>query len=234
MSRVFGFVFARGGSKGLPRKNLLKIGGKPLLAHSIDTAKRVQRVERIFVSTEDPEIKQIAEEYGAEVIDRPPGLAEDKSAELDAWRHAVSYLTARGENFDVLLSLPATSPLRSPEDVSRCLEKLDGDTDVVITVTPASRSPYFNMVSRGQDGSCQILSPSSGYSRRQDAPEAFDITTVAYAVKTEFLQTRQNLLGGKTKSVVIPKERAVDIDDYWDFKFAELIYKEMNLSLIHI
>ena len=228
MSRVFGFVFARGGSKGLPRKNLLKIGGKPLLAHSIDTTKRVQRVERIFVSTEDPEIKQIAEEYGAEVIDRPPGLAEDKSAELDAWRHAVSYLTARGENFDVLLSLPATSPLRSPEDVSRCLEKLDGDTDVVITVTPASRSPYFNMVSRGQDGSCQILSPSSGYSRRQDAPEAFDITTVAYAVKTEFLQTRQNLLGGKTKSVVIPKERAVDIDDYWDFKFAELIYKEMN------
>ena len=198
------------------------------MAHSIDTAKRVQRVERIFVSTEDPEIKQIAEEYGAEVIDRPPGLAEDKSAELDAWRHAVSYLTARGENFDVLLSLPATSPLRSPEDVSRCLEKLDGDTDVVITVTPASRSPYFNMVSRGQDGSCQILSPSSGYSRRQDAPEAFDITTVAYAVKTEFLQTRQNLLGGKTKSVVIPKERAVDIDDYWDFKFAELIYKEMN------
>jgi N-acylneuraminate cytidylyltransferase len=228
MSRVFGFVFARGGSKGLPRKNLLKIGGKPLLAHSIDTAKQVQRVERIFVSTEDPEIKQIAEEYGAEVIDRPPGLAEDKSAELDAWRHAVSYLTARGENFDVLLSLPATSPLRSPEDVSRCLEKLDGDTDVVITVTPASRSPYFNMVSRGQDGSCQILSPSSGYSRRQDAPEAFDITTVAYAVKTEFLQTRQNLLDGKTKSVVIPKERAVDIDDYWDFKFAELIYKEMN------
>jgi N-acylneuraminate cytidylyltransferase len=229
MSRVFGFVFARGGSKGLPRKNVLRLGGKPLLAHSIDTAKQVQRVERIFVSTEDPEIKQIAEEYGAEVIDRPPELAQDTAAELDAWRHAVSYLEARGETFDVLMSLPATSPLRSPEDVNRCLDALDNDTDVVITVTPASRSPYFNMVSREPDGSCEILfSPSTGYSRRQDVPEAFDITTVAYAVKTEFLRAHQKLLDGKTKSVVIPKERAVDIDDYWDFKFAELIYKEMN------
>ena len=228
MSRVFGFVFARGGSKGLPRKNVLKLAEKPLLAHSIDSAKQVQRVERIFVSTEDPEIKQIAEQYGAEVIDRPPELAEDKAAELDAWRHAVSYLRDKGEVFDVLLSLPATSPLRSVEDIDRCLDALDGDTDVVLTVTPASRSPYFNMVSRLADGACQILSPSSGYTRRQDVPEAYDITTVAYAVKTEFLQNSTHLLDGKTKSVVIPKERAIDIDDYWDFKFAELIYREIN------
>jgi N-acylneuraminate cytidylyltransferase len=228
VNRVFAFVFARGGSKGLPRKNVLKLEGKPLLAHSIEAAKEVSRIEKIFVSTEDPEIKRIAKEYGAEVIDRPPELAEDRAAELDAWRHAVSYLKSRGEAFDVLLSLPATSPLRSVEDVTSCLEALDSETDVVLTVTPASRSPYFNMVSREPDGTTHILSPSSGYSRRQDVPEAFDITTVAYAVKTAFLQSSRGLLDGKTKSVVVPKERAVDIDDYWDYKFVELIYQEMN------
>lgn len=228
MSRVFGFIFARGGSKGLPRKNVLHLGDKPLLAHSIDIAKQVERLERIFVSTEDREIKQIAEKHGAEVIDRPPELAEDHAAELDAWRHAVSYLRDKGEVFDVLLSLPATSPLRSVGDVNQCLDALDAETDVVLTVTPASRSPYFNMVSRSRDGACRIFSPSSGYTRRQDVPEAYDITTVAYAVKTEFLQNNTHLLDGKTKSVVIPKERAIDIDDYWDFKFAELIYREIN------
>jgi CMP-N-acetylneuraminic acid synthetase len=224
VKKVFAFVFARGGSKGLPRKNVLSLGGIPLVAHSIEVAKQLEDVDRIFVSTDDDEIKSIARKFGAEVIDRPKELARDNAPEIEAWRHAVTYLKDKGEDFDVFLSLPATSPLRDQSDARACLEALDDETDVVITVTPASRSPYFNMVLRENDGRCRIMTPSSGYVRRQDVPHAFDITTVAYAVKTEFILHHSNLFDGEVKSVVVPKERAVDIDDYWDYKFAEVLF----------
>lgn len=231
MKKVFAFVFARGGSKGLPRKNVMPLGGVPLVAHSIEVAKRVKAVDKIFVSTDDNEIKEIALKFGAEIIDRPEELARDNAPEIEAWRHALSYLEDKGEECDVFLSLPATSPLRDESDVNACLDALDNETDVVITVTPASRSPYFNMVSRGNDGRSKILSPSTGYSRRQDVPQAFDITTVAYAVKPAFILKCNSLFDGEVRSVVVPKERAVDIDDYWDYKFAEVLFEVKNYGV---
>lgn len=224
MNRIFAFVFARGGSKGLPGKNLLPLGGVPLIGHSINIAKALPQVSKVFVSTDDAEIKKVAEHYGAEVIDRPAELAGDKSPEWEAWRHAIGYLEQAGEEFDTFLSLPATSPLRSVTDVEAAINALDNDTDAVITVTPASRSPFFNMVSREKDGTCRILSPSSGYSRRQDAPEAFDVTTVAYVLTKDLIHRRSGLFEGTVKSVVVPKERAVDIDDEFDYRFAQLLY----------
>ncbi|ERS84296.1 hypothetical protein Q672_02225 [Marinobacter sp. EVN1] len=228
MSKIYAFVFARGGSKGLPRKNLLLLGGVPLIGHSINMAKALPQVSKVFVSTDDSEIKLVAKQYGAEVIDRPEELAGDKSPEWEAWRHAIRYLEDLGEEFDTFLSLPATSPLRSTEDVEEAINALDSQTDAVITVTPATRSPYFNMVSRALDGTTTILCPSDGYARRQDAPEAFDVTTVAYVMKKGFILQRNRLFDGRLKSVVVPKERAVDIDDILDFKFAELLYVEVE------
>ena len=228
MSKIYAFVFARGGSKGLPRKNLLLLGGVPLIGHSINMAKALPQVSKVFVSTDDSEIKLVAKQYGAEVIDRPEELAGDKSPEWEAWRHAIRYLEDLGEEFDTFLSLPATSPLRSTEDVEEAINALDSQTDAVITVTPATRSPYFNMVSRALDGTTTILCPSDGYARRQDAPEAFDVTTVAYVMKKGFISQRNRLFDGRLKSVVVPKERAVDIDDILDFKFAELLYVEVE------
>tara|TARA_Y100001968_G_C19405312_1_gene743330 strand:- start:1126 stop:1827 length:702 start_codon:yes stop_codon:yes gene_type:complete len=228
VSKIYAFVFARGGSKGLPRKNLLLLGGVPLIGHSINMAKALPQVSKVFVSTDDSEIKLVAKQYGAEVIDRPEELAGDKSPEWEAWRHAIRYLEDLGEEFDTFLSLPATSPLRSTEDVEEAINALDSQTDAVITVTPATRSPYFNMVSRALDGTTTILCPSDGYARRQDAPEAFDVTTVAYVMKKGFILQRNRLFDGRLKSVVVPKERAVDIDDILDFKFAELLYVEVE------
>src|SRR5690606_34626479 len=100
------------------------------------------------------------------------------------------------------------------------------DTDVVITVTPASSNPYFNMVSRDSEGFSKVLIASDGYTRRQDAPEAFDITTVAYVLRPGFILNNGKIFDGRVKSVVVPKERAVDIDDYWDYKYAEALFKE--------
>ena len=212
----------------MPGKNLLPIGGIPLIAHSINIAKAIPQISRVFVSTEDAEIKKVAQYYGAEVIDRPVELAGDKSPEWEAWRHAIKHLEDTGEEFDTFVSLPATSPLRSVVDVETAIRALDSDTDAVITVTPASRSPFFNMVSREPNGSCRILLASDGFNRRQDAPEAFDITTVAYILKKEFILKAERLFDGEVKSVVVPKERAVDIDDALDFAFAETLYQRSH------
>ena len=226
MKKVFAFIFVRGGSKGLPKKNLLSFGGKPLFVHAIELAKQINEIDRIFVSTDSKEIISIAKEYEVEIISRPKELAADNSPEIEAWRHAISFLKDQGEEDYIFLSLPATSPLRNSLDISRCLEALDDRTDGVITVTPASRNPYFNMVSRDNNGLSSILLSSDSHFRRQDAPLVYDMTTVAYVSRPKFVLENDSLFAGVVKSVIIPKERAIDIDDYLDFKFAELLLEK--------
>jgi len=222
---VYAFVFARGGSKGLPGKNIKPLGGVPLIAHSIRVAQSLNSVAKVYVSTDSVDIADVARAHGAEVIDRPPELATDTAAEWLAWQHAIRHLHARGEHFDVFLSLPTTSPLRSASDVERCLSSLDTATDVVITVTPAARSPYFNMVTRTEEGFSELVLPNSGFTRRQDAPAVYDMTTVAYVSRPHFILQNDRLFAGKVKSVVVPKERAVDVDDAFDFAVAEALYR---------
>lgn len=222
---VCAFIFARGGSKGLPGKNIRELGGLPLMAHSIRTAQQVARVDKIYVSTEDEAIARVAREFGAEVIDRPAELATDTAPEWLAWRHAIDTVFARAGAFDIFLSLPATSPLRSVDDVNACLDALNDSTDVVVTVTPAARSPYFNMVTRTQEGQTNLVIGGHGAARRQDAPAVYDLTTVAYVTRPEFVRTHDRLFDGRVGSVVVPKIRAVDIDDIHDFQFAEVLIR---------
>lgn len=227
---VYAFIFARGGSKGLPGKNIRPLGGIPLLARSIQVARQLPSVTRVIVSTDAEEIAAVAREYGAEVIQRPDELAGDTASEWLAWQHAIRTLEARGEHFEVFLSLPATSPLRAAGDVQNCLDALDGDADVVITVTPATRNPYFNMVVREADGSSRVVCAGTGIVRRQDAPPIYDITTVAYATRPAFVLGHERLFEGRVKSVIVPRERAVDIDDIYDFKMAEFMLEQTGAA----
>lgn len=221
--RTFAFIFARGGSKGLPGKNIKELGGIPLLAHGIRLANAMDRVERVYVSTDDAQIAAVAAQYGAEVIDRPAALATDTASEWMAWRHAIEHVRSRGLDFDTFLSLPATSPLRNAQDIDNCLDALDDDTDVVITVTPAARSPYFNMVSTDAAGLAHVVLGSAEFKRRQDVPPVYDITTVAYVARPDFILSQEGLFAGRVRPVFVPKERAVDIDDEYDFKVAQAL-----------
>ncbi|WP_406821266.1 cytidylyltransferase domain-containing protein [Pseudomonas sp. KnCO4] len=223
---VFAFIFARGNSKGLPGKNIKPLGDIPLIAHSIRVAQQVQGIDKVFVSTDSQAIAEVARAYSAEVIVRPDELATDTAAEWLAWRHAIAYLQARGESFDIFISLPATSPLRNTDDVRNCLASLDKDTDVVVTVTPAARSPYFNMVVRDAEGNSQLVCAGKRVHRRQDAPAVYDMTTVAYVTRPMFVLNNERIFSGRVKSVVVPRERAVDIDDIYDFKMAEMLYAD--------
>lgn len=225
---VYAFVFARGGSKGLPGKNIKPLGGIPLIGHSIRLAQQLDTVEKIFVSTDCDQIADVARSFSAAVIKRPEALASDTASEWLAWQHAIEFVRGQGLSFKTFLSLPATSPLREKEDVERCLSELDEHADMVVTVTPAARSPYFNMLVRADDGISEVMLKSENIRRRQDAPLGYDMSTVAYVARPEFILSNTGVFSGRVKSVIVPKERAVDIDDEYDFRVAEALYKEKN------
>jgi N-acylneuraminate cytidylyltransferase len=228
------FIFARGGSKGLPGKNIQMLVGKPLIAWAIECALKVPRISRVIVSTDSNEIAAIAAEYGAEVpFIRPAYLATDKSPEWLAWRHGIEYLRdSFGEMPEVIVSLPATAPLRMPADIDNCLDEYEkGSSDVVITVTDAHRNPYFNMVKIDSDGTCSlVLNPPEAIERRQDVPLVYDMTTTCYVVKTEFVMSHNSIFEGKVRAVHIPIERAIDIDTKLDFRIAQTLFESTDLK----
>lgn len=223
------FIFARGGSKGVPRKNIRALGGVPLIAHSIRIGLQCPSIDRVVVSTDDEEIAAIARKYGAEVpFMRPGELAGDRSSEYDAWKHAISsYEHFYGEKADIFVSLPPTSPLRSIIDVEKCVHTyMNTEADVIITVKEAARSPYFNMVKSDSEGFFHVvnLAPDgTRYIRRQDVPHVYDMTTVAYVASPEFIVNSESIFSGRVGHVVVPDERAIDIDTILDFKFAEFL-----------
>lgn len=225
---IVALICARGGSKGLPGKNIRPLGGTPLIAWSIRQTQAVSRINRVIVSTDSEEIADVARQYGAEVpFMRPAELAQDTSPERGVWRHALEYLkTTDGAYPDVLIVVPATAPLRSPEDLERCLDEFaQGEAETVITVAEPHRNPYFNMVKTRADGCVElVIPPENGVlTRRQDAPDVYDVTTVAYVTDPEFVMRAWNIFEGRVRAVRIPVERAVDIDTLMDFKVAECL-----------
>jgi CMP-N-acetylneuraminic acid synthetase len=225
--KYIALICARGGSKGLPGKNIKPLNGTPLIGWSIKIAKKVERVSRVIVSTDSEEIAKIALEYGAEVpFMRPQELALDDSSEWLVWRHAINYLESQhGEKIDSLVVLSVTAPLRSVGDVNSCIDVFEkGEVDSVITVSEANRNPYFNMVVNDNKGySSLVILPDNKITRRQDSPKVFDMTTVAYVVNTDFIKTFNGIFDGKVRSVCIPTERAIDIDTMLDFRIAECL-----------
>ncbi len=224
--RVAGFIFARGGSKGLPGKNIRQLAGKPLIAWSIEQARAVQRIERVIVSTDCQNIADVALQYGAEVpFMRPKKLALDDTPEWLAWQHALNYLKeTEGRLPKVMVSVPTTAPLRSVIDLNNCLDEYEKnvDVDVVVTVTEALRSPYFNMLKRNSDGTVELVIPTTKkLTRRQDVPSVYDMSTVAYVVRTEFVMKHQSIFDGIVRAVNVPRERSIDIDTLMDFRMAE-------------
>jgi N-acylneuraminate cytidylyltransferase len=232
---VIAFIFARGGSKGLPDKNLRMLAGVPLIGHAIQCAMASGCIDRVIVSTDSQRIADVAVSSGAEVpFLRPPELAADDSPELLSWQHAVREVQARDDTgaFDIFVSVPTTAPLRVPSDVSAVIDRLEaGGVDLVMTVTPSHRNPWFNMARHDTDGRLSLLLESStAYTRRQDVPEVFDLTTVAYAARPDFILNAASLWDGPVGSVTVPRKRALDIDTEDDLRHAEFLLQERALQ----
>ena len=224
MNKTFAFIFARGGSKGLPNKNILPIGGIPMIAHAINLARDLAHVQKIFVSTDSTDIADISIKYGAEIIHRPAYLASDTASEWDAWSHAIKEVRERYGEFDIFLSLPPTAPIRRLEDVQKCINALAPGIDCAFVVTKAHRNPWFNMVKYNESGLVEkIVDSSIHIQRRQSAPECFDMTTVAYSTRPDYVLSSRNMWDGNVSAVEIPVEYSIDIDTPLDFAIAQFL-----------
>lgn len=225
------FIFARGGSKGLPGKNIRPLVGKPLIGWAVEQALSVDRIGRVIVSTDSPEIAEVARSHGAHVpFLRPDELARDGTPEILAWRHALNHMReTEGVMPEPFISVPTTAPLRRPEDIDACITEYErSGADVVLTVAPGHRNPWFNMVQCQPDGTYDLAMNGgrSTITRRQDAPEMFDITTAAYVVRPSYVMTQERLLAGRVSAVILPVERSMDIDTLHDFEIAEFLMKK--------
>ena len=228
---IVGFIFARGGSQGVPGKNIRFLAGKPLIAYAIETAFQSEFIDRVVVSTDEEKIAQVAQDFGAEVpFVRPKELAQNNSPEWLAWQHAIRTLKEQdnGRELDVFVSIPPTAPLRATEDIDNAIQTfLASDADIVITVKKASRHPSFNIITLDEQNCAKLVLPlDKQIIRRQDAPPVYDMTTVAYIANPKFIMESKAVFDGKVKAVLVPEERALDIDTELDFKFAEFLINE--------
>lgn len=201
--RVVAVIPARGGSKSIPKKNTRPLGGKPLLAWSIDAAREVLEIDRIIVSTDDAEIGRLAAKFGAEVYKRPPELATDEALVIDAIRHLISTLRAEGEPAHIMVLLEPTCPLRSIEDIRKCIWRVGGENfDSVATFKPADLNPHRSW--RIVDGKpLPFISGSDPWQPRQKLPVAFQLNGAVYAFRADRLPDGINaLLYGRMGAVI--------------------------------
>lgn len=223
MSGYSAFIFARGGSKGVPHKNIYPVAGKPLIAHSIASALASTHITSVIVSTDDEAIANAARAHGAEVLMRPAELAGDSTPEILAWRHAIAQQPERFAQ-QPFISLPATAPLRAPADIDAAIARYEaGGCDIVFGISPSHRNPYLNMVVIGEDDLITIAMKGSSAVRRQDVPAMYDVTTCVYVARADYVNTCEKLIDGRVGYVMIPPQRALDIDTHYDMHLAELL-----------
>jgi NAD(P)-dependent dehydrogenase (short-subunit alcohol dehydrogenase family)/CMP-N-acetylneuraminic acid synthetase len=222
-------ICARGGSKGVPNKNLRPIAGKPLLVHSIEHARASGLFERIAVSSDSADILALAQASGVDdVVERPADMATDTAAKVPAIRHALATVEARhGVTYDTQVDLDATSPLRIPDDIRGAVRLLEeSGVASVITGAASHRSPYFNLVETAQDGSVGLAkTPPSDVVRRQDAPATYDMNASIYAWNAARFRADPRVFYPDTRLFEMPAERSLDIDSTLDFDIVEMLMR---------
>lgn len=226
-------VFARGGSKGLPGKNLRVLGGQTLISLAIQHALATRGISDVYVSTDSEEIAEEAEKTGAIVpFLRPAHLARDDSPEWAAWQHLLEFVSrSSSPQPQFLLAVPATAPLRAVEDIEGCMSVVleDDSLDGAICVTPSRRNPDFNMARVSRDGTINIAARSknsTGPYRRQDAEVLYEIVPAAYFMRADFVSRVDSMWEGRLGYNIVPEERAIDIDSEFDFRIAEFLYNK--------
>ncbi len=220
-------ICVRGGSKGVKNKNIKNLNDKPLLAYSIIQAKNSGLFNYIAVSSDSDEILSVAKKWGADLlIERPAYLATDAAAKIPVIRHCVNQVEKQtNDRFEFIVDLDATSPLRDVQDIRNAVKLLkERNVSNVITGMPARRSPYFNLVELGQNGTVSLSkSLDKQIIRRQDAPKCFDMNASIYVWKREILEKSDSLFHEDTLLYEMPEERSIDIDSELDFKFVEYL-----------
>ena len=218
VNKVIGVIPARGGSKGVPKKNIRPLLGKPLIAHTIEEAKRSKYLDRIVISTDDPEIAEICDELGAEVVMRPSEFATDTAPTELALIHVVETLSRGGYEPDVVVTLEPTSPLRTHQLIDRCIETLwQTGADSVISVKE-TRGCFGTLM----EGRFEYLIKGQRR-RRQERSPLYEESSTVYVTRTEALLKHKSVLGERLYAVVVDADEAIDINTPLDFVIAEAV-----------
>lgn len=221
---------ARGGSKGIPRKNIKLLRGIPLIHYSIDIARELTDDAHIIVSTDDDEIAEVARQTGLPVeYMRPEYLATDTAGSREVIIDAMDYADAHGIKYDKVVLLQPTSPLRTVEDVESCLSLYSPDIDMVVSVVEASANPYYNCFEGNPEtGYLQVCKGNGQYTRRQDAPQVWEYNGAVYVINPKSL--RDMPMGQFTRKVPceMPRLRSVDLDTPMDWAIAEVVMAELT------
>ncbi len=225
---ILGTICCRGGSKGVPGKNIKLLKGKPLIAYTIETALASSLLNDTIISTDDVLIASTAKGFGANVpFMRPHDLATDTASKWPVFIHALeTYEKMHGVEVDYLVDMDVTVPLKNSFDINGAIQKAldDESVDVVITGYEPERNPYFNMMEIMPDGFAEIVKKAGKpIVRRQDAPEVYSLTPAAYVVKKSALYEFEHWSKAKCKIYPMPRERAVDIDTEIDFRIVEFL-----------
>lgn len=227
--RTLVIIPARGGSKGIPRKNIKPFDGKPLIYYTIDCARAICPDEDICVSTDDAEIISVVEQYGLKIpFVRPAELATDTAGTYEVLIHALDFYEKQGKHYDVVVLLQNTSPFRTPEQVKEALTLFREDVDMVVSVKECAANPYYCVFEENQEGFLHICKGDGNIFRRQDAPKVYEYNGAIYVMNAKVLKTTHMHKMQKRVKYVMDDLSSFDLDTMWDWKMAEMIKADKN------
>lgn len=227
--KILVIIPARGGSKGIPHKNIKPLAGKPLIYYTIDTARQIVSDEDICVSTDDQEIILCVEDYGLKVpFVRPSEFATDTAGTYEVLLHALKYYEQQGKTYDVVILLQNTSPFRTPEQVKEALALYNSDLDMVVSVKECSANPYYCVFEENTEGFLNICKGKGNIIRRQDAPKVYEYNGAIYVINPKSLKEMPLYKFTKRIKYVMDEKSSLDLDTMNDWHMAELLISKSS------
>lgn len=225
--KILVIIPARGGSKGIPHKNIKPLNGKPLIYYTIDCARAICDDADICVSTDDDEIIQVVENYGLKVpFKRPAELATDTAGTYEVLLHALNYYEQQGRYYDVVMLLQNTSPFRTAEHVKEAIKLYSADVDMVVSVKECPANPYYCVFEEDANGFLHVCKGDGNIFRRQDAPKVYEYNGAIYIMNAETLKTTHMHKMQKRVKYVMDDASSFDLDTMWDWQMAEMMAKK--------
>ena len=222
---ICALMIGRAGSRGFPNKNIANVLGRKLCEYPLLAAKNSLNVNKIYISTDCPEIKKIGQKHKVEIIDRPKNLALDNSPEINSWKHAINWYEKKFEKkLEYFISLPTTSPLRKKNDFLKAFKLFKkSKCDMLIAIYKPNHFPSFNIVKKFKKNNIKIYDSSSIVTNRQKVNNIFNIATCFYIAKRNYVMKTQNLFSGNVKGIEVAEESAFDLDTKFQLKILRKI-----------
>ena len=230
-NKIIGIIPARGGSKGIRKKNIVDLAGKPLIAYTIEQAKGSKYMDKIIVTTDDEKIAEISRSLGAEVpFSRPKALATDEAKGIDVVLHAITWFDSNEESFDIVMMLQPTSPLRLSEDIDKAIEVLFlKNAMAIVSVCKSEHHPLWSNTLPEDSNMKNFINPEYMNKNRQELPVFYRLNGAIYLSFCNYIKDRKSFYGENTFAYIMPDERSIDIDNMLDFKLAELLLNSVTV-----